>query len=51
MKRRDLDKFLRSLGAKFEEGGKHSKVYLNGKQTGEWKIYDELGNILKTEKY
>lgn len=33
VKRRDLIKFLTELGARFEEGGKHTKVYLNGKQT------------------
>lgn len=33
VKRRDLIKFLTELGARFEEGGKHTKVYLNEKQT------------------
>lgn len=33
MKRRDLERFLLKLGARFEEGSKHTKVYLNGKQT------------------
>ncbi|KXZ68787.1 type II toxin-antitoxin system HicA family toxin [Acinetobacter venetianus] len=33
MKRRDLIKFLSELGAEFKEGGKHTKVYLNDKQT------------------
>ena len=33
MKKRDLVKFLESLGAEFSEGSKHTKVYLNGKQT------------------
>lgn len=33
LKRLDFIKELRELGATFEEGGKHQKVYLNGKQT------------------
>ena len=33
VKQRDLISFLAELGARFEEGGKHTKVYLNGKQT------------------
>lgn len=33
MKRRDLIKFLSELGAEFKEGGKHTKVYLNDKQS------------------
>lgn len=33
MKRLDLIKFLNGLGTKFVEGGKHTKAYLNGKQT------------------
>lgn len=33
LKRNDLEKELKALGATFEEGGKHQKVYLNGKQT------------------
>lgn len=33
MKRADFVKELRELGATFKEGGKHQKVYLNGKQT------------------
>ncbi|MDU2407103.1 MAG: type II toxin-antitoxin system HicA family toxin [Acinetobacter junii] len=33
VKRRDLIRFLAELGARFEEGGKHTKVYLNEKQT------------------
>ena len=33
VKRRDLIKFLAELGARFEEGSKHTKVYLNEKQT------------------
>lgn len=33
VKRRDLIKFLNGLGAKFEEGTRHTKVYLNEKQT------------------
>lgn len=31
MKKRDLVKFLKSLGAEFKEGGSHTKVLLNGK--------------------
>lgn len=33
MKRNDLEKELKALGATFIEGGKHTKVRLNGKQT------------------
>lgn len=33
MKRRDLIKFLSELGAEFKEGAKHTKVYLNNKQS------------------
>lgn len=33
MKRNDLIKQLEALGAIFKEGGKHTKVYLNGKQS------------------
>ncbi len=33
VKRRDLIKFLIELGARFDEGSKHTKVYLNEKQT------------------
>lgn len=33
VKRRDLIKFLTELGARFDEGSKHTKVYLNEKQT------------------
>lgn len=33
IKRNDLISYLQSLGATFKEGGKHTKVYLNGKQT------------------
>lgn len=33
MKYSDLIKLLREQGAVFKEGGKHTKVYLNGKQS------------------
>jgi mRNA interferase HicA len=33
VKRKDLMKFLSQLGAEFKEGGKHTKVYLNDKQS------------------
>lgn len=33
MKYSDLIKLLREQGADFKEGSKHTKVYLNGKQT------------------
>lgn len=33
MKRNDLISHLNKLGATFKEGTKHTKVYLNGKQT------------------
>lgn len=33
LKRTDLEKELKDLGATFVEGGKHQKVRLNGKQT------------------
>ena len=52
MKRRDLDKFLKRLGAEFEEGGKHSKVYLNGKQTTiprHTEIDDRLVKVIKKQ--
>ena len=52
MKRRDLDKFLKRLGAEFEEGGKHSKVYLNGKQTTiprHTEIVDRLVKVIKKQ--
>lgn len=33
MKRKDLISLLTEQGAIFKEGSKHTKVYLNGKQT------------------
>ena len=33
MKFSDFRRSLLALGARFEEGSKHTKVYLNGKQT------------------
>ena len=33
MKTSEFRRYLVSLGARFEEGTKHTKVYLNGKQT------------------
>lgn len=33
MKRKDLVKELSALGATFKEGSKHTKVYLNNKQS------------------
>nr|WP_313091243.1 type II toxin-antitoxin system HicA family toxin [Moraxella sp. CTOTU48268] len=33
IKRNDLIRYLESLGATFKEGGKHTKVSLNGKQS------------------
>ena len=33
MKYSDLIKLLRGQGATFKEGAKHTKAYLNGKQT------------------
>ncbi|OOR90236.1 hypothetical protein B0181_05020 [Moraxella caviae] len=33
MKYSDLIKLLREQGATFKEGSKHTKAYLNGKQT------------------
>jgi mRNA interferase HicA len=33
MKTSEFKRLLKSLGARFEEGTKHTKVYLNGKQT------------------
>lgn len=33
MKRNELIRYLEQLGATFKEGSKHTKVYLNGKQT------------------
>ncbi|WP_323842593.1 MULTISPECIES: type II toxin-antitoxin system HicA family toxin [unclassified Moraxella] len=33
MKYSDLIKLLREQGATFKEGSKHTKVYLNGKQS------------------
>lgn len=33
MKNSDFRRHLQALGARFEEGSKHTKVYLNGKQT------------------
>lgn len=33
MKYSDLIKLLREQGAEFKEGSKHTKVYLNGKQS------------------
>lgn len=52
MKRRDLIKFLNGLGAKFEEGGKHTKVYLNEKQTTiprHTEINDHLVKVIKKQ--
>lgn len=33
LKRAEFEKLLKSLGARLIEGGNHTKVYLNGKQT------------------
>ena len=33
MKTAEFKRFLAALGARFDEGSKHTKVYLNGKQT------------------
>lgn len=33
MKTLEFKRYLASLGAKFVEGGKHTKIYCNGKQT------------------
>lgn len=33
MKTSEFKRQLQSFGARFEEGAKHTKVYLNGKQT------------------
>lgn len=33
MKTKELRKWLETHGAVFKEGGKHTKVYCNGKQT------------------
>jgi len=33
MKVSEFKRYLEALGAKFEEGSKHTKVYLNGKQS------------------
>lgn len=33
MKYADFIRELKELGAEFQEGGKHTKVYLNGKQS------------------
>ncbi len=33
MRTAGFKKELRALGARFEEGAKHTKVYLNGRQT------------------
>ena len=52
VKRRDLMKFLNSLGAEIEEGGKHTKVYLNGKQTTvprHTEINDNLVKVIKKQ--
>lgn len=52
MKRRTLIKFLESLGAEFEEGAKHTKVYLNGKQTTlprHTEISDILVKVIKKQ--
>ena len=52
MKRRDLIKFLSELGAEFKEGGKHTKVYLNDKQSTiprHTAIYDYLVKAIKKQ--
>ena len=33
MKTLEFKRYLASLGARFAEGGKHTKIYFNGKQT------------------
>ncbi|MFZ3117066.1 MAG: type II toxin-antitoxin system HicA family toxin [Variovorax sp.] len=33
MKSLEFKRYLVSLGARFVEGGKHTKIYLNGKQS------------------
>jgi mRNA interferase HicA len=33
MKASEMKRLLRSFGARFKEGAKHTKVYLNGKQS------------------
>ena len=50
MKRRDLEKLLSDLGAKFVEGSKHTKVYLNGKQTTIPRHTEISDNLVKAIK-
>lgn len=43
MKTSEFRRLLLSLGAEFKEGTKHTKVYLNGKQTTLPRHAEDLG--------
>jgi mRNA interferase HicA len=45
MKTSNFKSQLQALGARFEEGAKHTKVYLNGKQST-LPRHTEIGDIL-----
>jgi mRNA interferase HicA len=47
MKLSEFKRFLADQGAKFEEGTKHTKVYLNGKQTTLPRHSKEIGDGLR----
>jgi mRNA interferase HicA len=45
-------KELRALGARFKEGAKHTKVYLNGRQTTlprHKEISDQFANMIRKQ--
>jgi mRNA interferase HicA len=47
MKTSEFKRFLTARGATFTEGAKHTKVYLNGKQTTLPRHSQELGEGLR----
>lgn len=47
MKTSEFKRFLASKGAKFVEGAKHTKIYVNGKQTTLPRHAKELGDGLR----
>lgn len=47
MKISEFRRQLEALGARFEEGSKHTKVYLNGKQTTLPRHSQEIGDGLR----
>ncbi len=50
LKRNDLIRYLESLGATFKEGSKHTKVYLNDKQSTIPRHNEIKDNLVKAIK-